>query len=60
MIEKWYEVSCDQCGCGITHTRSSSKEELRLYGVIVRGRRHFCSSLCLQEWLVQQKSNKSK
>ena len=60
MVTKWYEVSCDNCGCGITHVRSVSKEELRAYGVVVSGKKHFCSSECLREFKLRAKVGNSK
>lgn len=60
MIEKWYEVSCDNCSCGITHVRSVSKEALRMYGVVVSGKNHFCSPECLREFKLRAKVGNSK
>lgn len=43
-------VSCDQCGAAVVHTRSKSKEEFRVYGVVVRDL--ISASRCLRRLMV--------
>lgn len=52
MIKKWYEVSCDKCGCTINHypNNKPTPTELRKDGVVVRinnGKIHTFCHRCL-------------
>lgn len=48
MKSKWYEYTCDICGA-VTHTRGASNAEIRRYGWIVSGGKHYCSKECKDE-----------
>jgi hypothetical protein len=49
MIQKFYELSCDECGCG-EHFTDNIKESLRqarINGwIITRGGKHYDSEKC--------------
>ncbi len=48
MKSKWYEYTCDVCGA-VCHTRGASNWEIRSYGWIVSGGKHYCSKECYNE-----------
>ena len=48
MKSKWYEYTCDVCGA-VCHTRGASNAEIRRYGWIVSGGKHYCSKECKDE-----------
>lgn len=53
MIEKWYEVTCDQCGIAMNHYpgRKPDNKELSSDGFIVTATKQFCCQECYDEWL---------
>lgn len=48
MKSKWHEYTCDACGA-VCHTRGASNWEIRSYGWIVSGGKHYCSKECYNE-----------
>lgn len=58
MIEKWYEVSCDNCGYVINHYAGNkpSKQELQEDGAFIKGNLVFCNKDCYKEYLNKQNS----
>lgn len=50
MIRKWYEVSCDRCGCAehFGGSLESVKRQATEVGWIVVGRLTFCTESCMQ------------
>ena len=52
MIQRWYEVTCDYCGCGINHyaVRKPTKEMLEADGAVCTATKQFCSDECYANW----------
>ena len=50
MITKWYEISCDECGCACIYQGSfkSAEEQFEDDGGIVIKRKHYCDK-CKKE-----------
>lgn len=51
-IMKWYEISCDNCGCGQHFPISKSfaiKEYKRLGGIVKSNGSSYCSCKCYEE-----------
>lgn len=52
MISKWYEVTCDSCGCGLNHyaLNKPTKQMLKDDGFVVKGDKVFCDINCLRKY----------
>lgn len=52
MIQKWYEVTCDNCGDVINHYigRKPYNFELINDGVVLKKNKHFCCIDCYNEY----------
>jgi len=48
MIQRWYEVVCDTCGCAEHYTGNQklAESQFRDFGGIISKRRHYCSTVC--------------
>ena len=48
MIRKYYEISCDLCGCGV-HFRGSAlsaERQFKSLGGIIINKKHYCDKYC--------------
>ena len=52
MIQRWYELTCDYCGCGINHyiAHKPNRDRLEADRVVCTATKQFCSEKCLAEW----------
>ena len=52
MIKKYYECTCDFCGCVINHYPDvrPTKEDFEEIGAVVYGRKIFCDVRCLSNY----------
>lgn len=52
MIQRWYEVTCDYCGCGINHyaVGKPTREMLEEDGIVCTATKQFCSDECYANW----------
>lgn len=59
MIQKWYEVTCDNCGTVINHYigRKPYSFELLHDGAILKGNKQFCCNSCYNKY---KKSNNGR
>ena len=48
MITKYYEMACDNCGCGdyLNTNIDVAKEHFKDMGWIFKNKKHFCSKSC--------------
>lgn len=52
MIQKWYKVTCDYCGCVINHYigKKPTKGELEADGALCSASKQFCNDKCFACW----------
>lgn len=60
MIEKWYEVTCDYCGCVINHFigRRPTDDEIKEIGGYTTPTKQFCDYQCFSNWYHDKQEKK--
>ncbi len=59
MIRKYYEISCDNCGCGdyFSGSKEQSIEHFKDVGWIFKNKKHYCNSNCEDNYEIKIRTN---